>query len=112
MGRGVSHHQPDVAPELGTPDPVLRLSGGHPQGDLHHQRSGVVEYELAKSDQDARLVSYPGSCYEAAVPGAGTYRQEVDHAGAGLESSLAAFRDFAGRAGPPNRIGLGSWHAL
>ena len=99
MGWCISDHQPDVATELGTPDPVFRLSGGHPQGDLHHQRSGVSEYEPAKSDQDARLVSYPGGGHEAVVPGAGTHRQEMDHASAGLESGLAALRDFARRPG-------------
>jgi len=27
------------------------------QGDVHHQRGGVFEYELAQGDQDTRLVS-------------------------------------------------------
>ena len=59
MGRSVSDHQPDVAPELGAPDPVFRLPGGHPQGDLHHQRGGVAEHVAAQGDQDAGLVSQP-----------------------------------------------------
>src|ERR1700719_3476315 len=97
MGWGVSHDQPDVAPELGAPDPVFRLPGRHSQSDLHHQRGRVAEYVAAQSDQDPGLVSQPGSCDETAVPGSGAHRQEVDHAGAELEGRLAALRDSARR---------------
>src|SRR3984893_536155 len=97
MGWGVSHDQPDVAPELGALDPVFRLPGRHSQSDLHHQRGRVAEYVAAQSDQDPGLVSQPGSCDETAVPGSGAHRQEVDHAGAELEGRLAALRDSARR---------------
>jgi hypothetical protein len=56
------------------------------------------EYELAQGDQNQRIVSQPGSRSETAVPGPGACRQEVDHAGAELESGLAALRDFARRS--------------
>src|SRR5271165_6080191 len=110
MGCELSDHQPDVAAQLGSPDAVFRLSGGHPQGDLHHQRRGIAEHEPTKSDQDARVVSESGGRDEVAVPGAGTHRQEVDHADPKLESRAAAFRDSAGRSRralkslPPRRI--------
>src|SRR5580704_13797930 len=110
MGCELSDHQPDVAAQLGTSDTIFRLSGGHSQSDLHHQCSGVAEYEPAKSDQDARLVPEPGSGDEAAVPGPGTHRQKMDHADPKLEGRAAAFRDSAGRSRrelkslPPRRI--------
>src|SRR5664279_4218213 len=97
MGWNVSHDQPDVAPKLGASHAVLRLSGRHSQGDLYHQRCGVSEHVVAESDQDARLVSQPGSRYETAVPGLGAHREKVDQAGAGLESRFAALRDSARR---------------
>src|SRR5690242_3371005 len=50
VGRDVSDDQPDVAPELGVLDAVLRLSGGHSEGDLHHERHRVAEHVAAKSD--------------------------------------------------------------
>src|SRR5688500_13321655 len=53
MGWCVSHHQPDVAPELGTPDTFFRLPGRHSQGDLHDQCDRIAEHVAAKSDQDA-----------------------------------------------------------
>src|ERR1700719_2764547 len=105
MGWGVSHDQPDVAPELGAPDPVFRLPGRHSQSDLHHQRGRVAEYVAAQSDQDPGLVSQPGSCDETAVPGSGAHRQEVDHAGAQLEGRLAALRNSARR--PRSESGVG-----
>ena len=110
MGWSVSDDQPDVAPELGAPDPVLRLPGRHPQGDLHHQRGGVAEHVAAESDQDARLVSQSGRRDETAVPGLGTHRQKVDHAGAELESRLAALRDSARRPRPRNGNGVNRRH--
>src|SRR6202142_1589984 len=97
MGCKLSNHQPDVASQLGSPDAVFRLSGGHPQGDLHHQCSGVAEHVASKSNQNARLVSKPGGRHEAAVPGAGAHRQEMDHADPKLEIRAAAFRDLARR---------------
>ena len=106
MGRGVSHHQPDVAPELGAPDAVFRLPGGHSQGDLHDQRHRVAEHVAAQGDQDAGIVSECGCGAETAIPGAGAHCQEVDHAGAELESGLAAFCDSAGRPRPARRAGI------
>src|SRR6266705_4048815 len=105
MGSGVSDDQPDVAPELGTPDRIFRLSGGHSQGDLHDQRRRIAEHVAAESDQDARLVSQSGSRYETAVPGLGTHREKVDHAGAELEGRLAALLDSARR--PRSESGVG-----
>src|ERR1700680_3458952 len=105
MGWSVSHNQSDVAPELGASNTVLRLSGRHSQSDLHHQRGGVAEYVAAKSDQDPRLVSSTRRRHETAVPGSGAHRQEVDHAGAELESRFAAFRDSARR--PCSESGTG-----
>src|SRR6267143_4614006 len=97
MGWNVSHDQPDVAPELGALDPVFRLPGRHSQGDLHYQRGGVAEYVVTQGDQNPGLVPQSGSRDEAAVPGSGAYRQEVDHARAELEGGLAALRDSARR---------------
>src|ERR1700691_5635482 len=105
MGWSVSYDQPDVAPELGTPDPFFRLPGRHSQGDLHYQRGGVAEHVAAESDQDPRFVSQPGSRYETAVPGSGTHRQEVDHAGAELEGRFTALCDSA--RGPRSESGVG-----
>src|ERR1700694_4230783 len=45
------------------------------------------------------------SRHETAVPGSGAHRQEVDHAGAELESRFAAFRDSARR--PCSESGTG-----
>src|SRR5579863_1198304 len=95
MGWGVSHHQPDVAPELGALDPVFRLPSRHSQGDLYYQRGRVVEYELAQGDQNQGIVPQPGSRYETAVSGSEAHRQEVDYAGAELEGRLAALLDSA-----------------
>ena len=106
MGCNVSHDQPDVAPQLGTLDPVFRLPGRHSQGDLHHQCGGVAEHVIAESDQDPWFVSQPGSRDETAVPGSGTHRQEVDHAGAELEGRLAALRDAARRARSESGVGV------
>src|SRR6266496_3857388 len=105
MGWGLPHDQSDVAAELGALDPIFRLSGRHSQGDLYHQRRGVAEHVFAESDQDARLVSQPGSRYETAVPGPGTHREKVDHAGAELEGRLTACRDSARR--PRSHSGVG-----
>src|SRR5260370_7066015 len=105
MGWSVSHHQPDVAPELGASNAVLRLAGRQSQGDLYHQRGRVAEYELAQGDQNQGLVPQPGGRYETAVPGPGAHRPEVDHAGAELERRLAAFRDSARR--PRSESGVG-----
>src|SRR6266852_2123381 len=106
MGWSVSNDQPDVAPELGTLDPVFRLSGRHSQSDLHHQRGGVAEYVATQGDQDPGIVSQFGSRYETAVPGPGAHRQEMDHAGAELEGRFAAFRDSARRPCSENGVGL------
>lgn len=105
MGRIVSDHPPDVAPELGTLDAVFRLSGGHSQGDLYDQRGGKPEHELAESDQNQGLVSEPGGGFQAAVSGLGTHRQKVDHADPQLEGGAAALRDPA-RGPRPERPNL------
>src|SRR5258708_3912737 len=106
MGSGVSDDQPDVAPELGTPDAIFRLSGGHPQGDLYDQRGRIAEHVAAEGDQNQRLVPEPGSCVQAAVSGLGTHSQKVDHADTELESCLAAFFDSARRPRSANRNGV------
>src|SRR5579863_9615515 len=106
MGWGVSHHQPDVAPELGALDPVFRLPSRHSQGDLYYQRGRVVEYELAQGDQNQGIVPQPGSRYETAVSGSGAHRQEVDYAGAELEGRLAALLDSARRPRTESRVGV------
>src|SRR6478609_3684021 len=111
MGRDLSYHQPDVAPELGAPDTVFCIPGRHSQGDIHDQRDRVTEHVAAQSNQDTGIVSDRGCGAEVAVPGAGTYCQEVDHAGAELEGSLAAFCDSAGRPGSTRRFGL-AWRNL
>src|ERR1700682_5821576 len=105
MGWSVSHHQPDVAPELGASNAVLRLSGRHSQSDLYHQRGRVAEYEPTQGDQNQGIVPQPGGRYETAVPGPGAHRPEVDHAGAELEGRLAALRDSARR--PRSESGVG-----
>src|ERR1700684_2131986 len=98
MGWDLSDHQPDVAPKLGALDPVFRIPSRHPESDLYHQRGGVVEYELAESDQDAGIVSQSGSRLQAALPSLGTHREKVDHAGGQLEKRLATFRNSARRS--------------
>src|SRR5271165_6248944 len=95
MGCFVSDHQPDVAAELGTFNAVFRLPGRHSQGDLYDQRRREPEHELAKSDQDQRLISEPGGRVQAAVSGLGTYRQKVDDADPQLEGRAATLRDPA-----------------
>src|SRR5258706_14097716 len=109
MGSGVSDDQPDAAPELGTPDAIFRLSGGHPQGDLYDQRGRIAEHVAAEGDQNQRLVPEPGSRVQAAVSGLGTHSQKVDNAGTELESCLAAFFDSARRPRSANRNGVDSF---
>src|SRR5689334_3292160 len=106
MGRDVSNHQPDVAPELGALDAVFRLPGGHSEGDLYDQCDRVAEHVIAEGDQNAWLVSQRGCGDETAVPGVGAYCQEVDDAGAELESGLAALCDSARRPRPARRAGI------
>src|SRR5258708_34644051 len=103
MGSGVSDDQPDVAPELGTPDAIFRLSGGHPQGDLYDQRGRIAEHVAAEGDQNQRLVTEPGSCVRAAVTRLGTHSQKVDHADTELESSITAIFHSAPRPRSANR---------
>src|SRR5689334_8526605 len=106
MGRDVSNHQPDVAPELGALDAVFRLPGRDSEGDLYYQRHRVAEHVAAQGDQNAGLVSQRGCGDETAVPGIGAYCQEVDDAGTELESGLAALRNSAGRPRPARRTGI------
>lgn len=56
VGRRVPADRPVLAAQLAAPDPVLRLSGRDPQGDLHHQRDRVGEHESAQADQEPRCV--------------------------------------------------------
>src|SRR6202522_2857746 len=106
MGPGLSNHRADVAPELGAPDAVLRLSGGHSQSDLHDQRHRVAEHVATQSDQNSWIISACGRSAEATIPGAGAHRQTVDDAGAGLESGIATFRDSTGRSCTGKRAGV------
>src|ERR1035437_7146017 len=106
MGWRLSHHQPDVAPELGAPDTVFCLPGRHSQGDLHDQRHRVSEHVAAQSDQDQGIVPQSGSGAEVTLSGTGARCYEVDHAGAELESRLAAFRHSAGRPRSARRVGM------
>src|ERR1043166_1002663 len=106
MGRDISNYQPDVAPKLGAFDAVFRLPGGHSESDLYDQCDRVAEHVAAQGDQDARIVSQCGCGDETPVPGAGTYCQEVDDAGAELESGLTALCDSAGRPRPARRAGI------
>ncbi len=106
MGRVISHHQPDVAPELGSPDAVFRLPGGHSEGNLHDQCRGVAEHVAAQGDQDQGIVSERGGGAETTVPGAGAHRQEVDYAGAELESCLAAICHSARGSSSARRPGV------
>src|SRR3954453_5552724 len=106
MGRDVSNHQPDVAPELGALDAVFRLPGGHSEGDLYNECDRVAEHVIAEGDQNAGLVSQRRCGDETAVPGVGAYCQEVDDAGAELESGLAALCDSARRPRPARRAGI------
>src|SRR3954451_6048723 len=106
MGRDVSNHQPDVAPELGALDAFLRLPGGHSEGDLYDECDRVAEHVIAEGDQNAGLVSQRRCGDETAVPGVGAYCQEVDDAGAELESGLAALCDSARRPRPARRAGI------
>ena len=48
----------------------------------------------------------PDAALKLLYPGAGAHREEVDHAGAELESRLAAFRDSARRPGSARRAGI------
>src|ERR1041384_2768050 len=106
MGWDVSNNQPDVAAELGAPDTIFRLPGGHSEGDLHDECDRVAEHVTAQADQNTRIISECGCGDETAVPGAGAYCQEVDDAGTELEGSLAAFCDSARRLGPTRRVGI------
>src|SRR5579872_7434086 len=81
-GMGAIRRSARCASELGILDAVLRLSGGHKEGDLYHQRNRVVEHVAAKSDQDSGIVSQSGGRPQAAVPSLGAHREKVDHAGA------------------------------
>src|SRR6185436_14863190 len=106
MGRDVSNYQPDVAPELGALDAVLRLPGRYSEGDLYDECHRVAKHVVAQGDQNTGLVSERGCGDETAVPGVGTYCQEVDDAGTELESGLAALCNSAGRPRPARRAGI------
>ena len=106
MGWNIPHDCPDVAAELGTPDAVFRVPGGHSQGDLHDERHRIAAHVAAPGDQDQGIFSESGGGDEVTVSGAGAHCQKVDHAGTKLESRLAAFCDFARRPGPAKRASV------
>jgi len=46
-----------VAVAVGERDPVLRIPGADPQGDLHDQRGRVVELSAQEDDPEAERVT-------------------------------------------------------
>src|SRR5579871_1092815 len=63
----VSSDYAALAGPVGARGPVLRVSGGGPQGNLHDKRGGIVEHETTENYQDARVVSHRNSGPEAVV---------------------------------------------
>ena len=68
LGRALPHDQPEVAGELGKPDPVLPLSARDPQGHVHDERDRGPERAAHEGDEEARRVPNPGGGQESAVP--------------------------------------------
>ena len=52
MGRKVPEHCEELAPALGPGDPVFRLLGTDPAGDLHDQRHREFKQHGATSGQE------------------------------------------------------------
>src|SRR3954453_1372028 len=69
-------------------------------------RKKAVYTKRLTRPQNAGLISQRGCGDETAVPGVGAYCQEVDDAGAELESGLAALCDSARRPRPARRAGI------
>jgi hypothetical protein len=69
-----------VAAQLGPGDALLGLSGGDPEGDLHHQCRGSSEPVVAENHQNARRFSQRRCRAQAVVFGAAAGRKEIDDA--------------------------------
>src|ERR1019366_8803518 len=78
VGLALSEHREDVAAALGRHQPVVRVPGRDPAGDLHDERGGVAAHDAAQGDQDAGLVSQRGVGTEAAVSGVEKYRTTLE----------------------------------
>lgn len=63
MGWPVPIDRPFLAAKLGASHAVVRLSGGNPQGDLHHQRHRIDQQEVDEADpgleSGAESLQYP-----------------------------------------------------
>src|SRR5256884_8886906 len=112
VGREVSHDCEVLARQLAPSHSVLRAPTGDSESDLHDQRDRVAEHVAAQSDQSARLVSQRRGGLQAALPGATPHRQEMDHAGAELESRAQSLRDRLRKplAGGPVRKMIDEMH--
>src|SRR6266446_8457351 len=112
VGREVSHDCEVLARQLAPSHSVLRAPTGDSESDLHDQRDRVAEHVAAQSDQSARLVSQRRGGLQAALPGATQHRQEMDHAGAELESRAQPLCDCLRKplAGGPVREMIDEMH--
>jgi len=77
--------QPEVAGELGEPDPVLRLSARDPQGHVHDERDRGPERAAHQGDEEARRVPDPGGGQEGVVPRDRQGLTALDPARSGLD---------------------------
>ncbi|SOO32139.1 hypothetical protein XAP6164_810013 [Xanthomonas phaseoli pv. phaseoli] len=93
VGRPVPAHQPVMAAQLVTTDPVLRLPTGDPQGDLYDQRHRVGQHEPAQADQEPRRVPQRRSLDETVLPGSAQHHQKMDAADPRLEGCAEPLYD-------------------
>ena len=72
--------QPILATELVTLHPVLRLSSGDPERDLHDQCHRVGEHEFAENDQEPLLVSQRRGTIKTLLSCPTKHQSEMDDA--------------------------------
>lgn len=86
MGGSLSAHRAELATQLVSHHPVLRLPAGDQAHHLHHQRHRVGEHKPAQDHQEPRLIPERRITAETVLSGADEHQPEMDHAAARLES--------------------------
>src|SRR5690606_9836117 len=97
MGSEVCTDRTALAEALGAGPPALRIPGADPEGDLHDERGGKPEYDVAQGDQDAWGLPERGCRAETALSGAKECGQEMATY-SGLEGGTEPLHPALGRA--------------
>ena len=92
LGSEVSGDRAELAAELVAGDPVLRVFGADPAGDLHDERHREPERYGAAGGPDARTFPERPRGGEADLPGAEEHHQEVEKATPGMACCQASVR--------------------